>query len=179
MWKWDHYGLYGGRNEIQNAMNLNLSPGRADNTQTYHAWSQWVRMFVNTLRPRQDGRHFRDGIFKCIFLNENVRILTKISQKFAPKGPIYSIKVLVTIMAWCWPTDKLLSEPMMFLSTDETKNMREPLNNSRDQRTYGIYTTKYSRKLISSLWKPILNASTKYQINAISDLAGNVQQLQY
>ena len=26
----------------------------------------------NTLRPRQDGRHFPDDIFKCIFLNENV-----------------------------------------------------------------------------------------------------------
>ena len=24
---------------------------------------------VNTLRPRQDGRHFPDDIFKCIFLN--------------------------------------------------------------------------------------------------------------
>ena len=27
---------------------------------------------VNTLRVRQDGRHFPDDIFKCIFLNENV-----------------------------------------------------------------------------------------------------------
>ena len=27
---------------------------------------------INTLRPRQDGRHFPDDIFKCIFLNENV-----------------------------------------------------------------------------------------------------------
>ena len=26
---------------------------------------------VNTLRPRQDERHFADDIFKCIFLNEN------------------------------------------------------------------------------------------------------------
>ena len=30
---------------------------------------------INTLRPRQDGRHFPDDIFKCIFLNENARIL--------------------------------------------------------------------------------------------------------
>ena len=29
-------------------------------------------IFINTLRPRQDGRHFPDDIFKCIFLNENV-----------------------------------------------------------------------------------------------------------
>ena len=26
----------------------------------------------NTLGPKQDGRHFPDDIFKCIFLNENV-----------------------------------------------------------------------------------------------------------
>ena len=26
---------------------------------------------INTLRPKQDGRHFPDDIFKCIFLNEN------------------------------------------------------------------------------------------------------------
>ena len=30
--------------------------------------------FVNTLRPRQNGRHFADDMFKCIFLNENVWI---------------------------------------------------------------------------------------------------------
>ena len=29
-----------------------------------------------------------DDIFKCIFLNENVRISIKISMKFIPKGPI-------------------------------------------------------------------------------------------
>ena len=29
---------------------------------------------VNTLRLRQNGRHFADGIFKCIFLNEKVWI---------------------------------------------------------------------------------------------------------
>ena len=27
---------------------------------------------VNTVRPTQNGRHFPDDIFKCIFLNENV-----------------------------------------------------------------------------------------------------------
>ena len=29
-------------------------------------------MTLNTLRLRQDGRHFPDDILKCIFLNENV-----------------------------------------------------------------------------------------------------------
>ena len=40
---------------------------------------------LNTLRPRQDGRHFPDDIFKCIFLNENARISLKKSLKFVPK----------------------------------------------------------------------------------------------
>ena len=29
-----------------------------------------------------------DNIFKCIFLNENVRILIQISLKFVPRSPI-------------------------------------------------------------------------------------------
>ena len=28
-----------------------------------------------------------DDIFKCIFLNENIRISIKISPNFVPKGP--------------------------------------------------------------------------------------------
>ena len=35
--------------------------------------------FVNTLRPRQHGHHFPDGIFKCIFFNENACIAIEIS----------------------------------------------------------------------------------------------------
>ena len=73
---------------------------------------------VNTLRPRQDGRHFADDTFKRIFLNENVIISTKISLKFVPKVSIYNIPALVLIMACHRPGDKPLSEPMMVLSTD-------------------------------------------------------------
>ena len=67
----------------------------------------------NTLRPRQNGRHFADDIFKCIFLNENVWTPIKISLKFVPKGPINNIPALVQIMAWRRPGDKPLSESMM------------------------------------------------------------------
>ena len=42
----------------------------------------------NTLRPRQNGRHFADDIFK-------------------------RFQALAQIMAWCRPGDKLLSELMM------------------------------------------------------------------
>ena len=68
---------------------------------------------INTLRPRQNGRHFADDIFKCIFLNENAGISLKISLKFVPKIWINNIQALVQIMAWRRPGDKPLSEPMM------------------------------------------------------------------
>ena len=68
---------------------------------------------INTLRPRQNGHHFADDLFKCIFVNENVWISIKISLKFVPKGPIYNIPALVQIMAWRRLGDKPLSEPMI------------------------------------------------------------------
>ena len=68
---------------------------------------------INTLRPRQNGRHFPDDIFKCFFLNENGSIAIKIILKFVPNGPIKNILALVQIMAWRRPGDKPLSEPMM------------------------------------------------------------------
>ena len=67
----------------------------------------------NTLRPRQNARHFADDIFKCIFLNENVLISIKSSLKFVPKGPINNIPTLVQVMAWRRPGDKPLSELVM------------------------------------------------------------------
>ena len=67
---------------------------------------------VNSLRSRQNGRYNADDIFKCIFLNDNVWFLTKISLKFVPKGPINNIQALVLIMAWRRPGDKPLSEPI-------------------------------------------------------------------
>ena len=68
---------------------------------------------INSLRPRQNGRHFADDIFQCIFVNENVWISMKISLKFVLKGPISNIPALVQIMDWRRPGDKPLSEPMM------------------------------------------------------------------
>ena len=76
---------------------------------------KWSPDLFNTLRPRQNGRHFPDDIFKCIFLNENVWIPIKISLKFVPKGPINKIPALVQIMAWRRPGDKPLSESRMFI----------------------------------------------------------------
>ena len=70
-------------------------------------------MTVNTLRPRQDGRHFADDSFTCIFFNENCCILIKFSLKYVRKGPIDNNRALVQIMAWRRSGDKPLSEPMM------------------------------------------------------------------
>ena len=69
--------------------------------------------FVNTLRPRQNGRHFADDMFKCIFLNENTWIPIEILLKLVPQGPINNIPALVQIMAWRRLGDKPLSGPMM------------------------------------------------------------------
>ena len=68
---------------------------------------------INTLRPRQNGRHFAYGTFKRIFLNENGRLSIEISLKLVPKDPINNIPALIQIMTWRWPGDKPLSEPIM------------------------------------------------------------------
>ena len=82
-----------------------------------HSWrqleTQQTGSNFNTLRQKQNGRHFPDDIFKRIFLNENCYILMKISLKFIPQGPINNIPELYQIMAWRWSGDKPLSEPMM------------------------------------------------------------------
>ena len=70
----------------------------------------WFQSSFNTLRPRQNGWHFADYIFKRIFFNENVWISIKISLKFVPKGPINKIPALFQIMAWCRPGNKPSSE---------------------------------------------------------------------
>ena len=68
---------------------------------------------INTLKPRQNDRHFADDTFKPVFVNENIRISIKISLKFVPKVPINNIPALVHIMARRRPGDKPLSKPMM------------------------------------------------------------------
>ena len=84
----------------------------------HNVWVIFVTMvygivIFNILRPRKNGHHFSDDIFKCIFLNENVWILIKISLQFVPKGPVNNIPALVQIMAWHQLDDKPLSEPMV------------------------------------------------------------------
>ena len=70
-----------------------------------HAINLLLVRLLNTLKLRHNGRHFADDSFKCIFLNENVCISSKISLKLVAKGPVNNIPALVQLMAW--------SEPMM------------------------------------------------------------------
>ena len=68
---------------------------------------------IDTLSPRQNGRHFPDDIFKGIFFNENECISLRISLKIVPYVRINNIPALVQIMAWRRPGGKPLSGPMM------------------------------------------------------------------
>ena len=89
----------------------------------YHSYSAlyWSRGFdtsrdvtitrLNTLKPRQNVRHFVDDMFKCILFNENFWISIKIPLKFVPEGPSNNIPpASVQVGA------KPLSEPMMISS---------------------------------------------------------------
>ena len=73
---------------------VKLSSGkchRSDRT-SFVVKQHWFGWWLNTLRPRQDGRHFPDNIFKRIFLNENVSI--NFSLKCVPRCPINNIPAL-------------------------------------------------------------------------------------
>ena len=92
---------------IQNRFGPCLWQGRIWIPFTISVWINGIRckyismfVFFNTLRPRQNGRHFSDDIFKRTFLNENDRILIQISLKFVPRSPIDNNPALVRIMAW-------------------------------------------------------------------------------
>ena len=73
---------------------------------------------VNSSPSGQNGHHFADDIFRCIFVNEKFCILIKISLKFAAKGSIDDNPALIEIMAWRQIGDKPLSEPMLTQFTD-------------------------------------------------------------
>ena len=88
-------------------------------------WTSYITLYivfrgqsVNTLRARQNGRHFANGIFKCIFLNENFWSLNKISVKYVAWGLIKDMTALLQIMAWCRISDKHLSKAILICFND-------------------------------------------------------------
>ena len=72
----------------------------------------------NSSPPGQNGCHFADDIFICVFVNEKFSIFIPISLKFVLKGPINNIPALVQIMAWRLIGDKPLSEPKVTQFSD-------------------------------------------------------------
>ena len=76
--------------------------------------------------PGQNGRHFADDIFRCIFMDEKSCILITISLKFVPNGPIDNNPALVQIMAWLQIGDKPLFKTIMIQFTDAyMRHLRE------------------------------------------------------
>ena len=68
---------------------------------------------VNSSLPAQVGCDFADDMFRCIFMNEKVFHVVRISLKSVRKGPVDNISALVQIMAWYRTGDKALTEPML------------------------------------------------------------------
>ena len=69
------------------------------------------RTGVDTLKQRQNGRHFQTTISNA-FSWMKIYVFW-ISLKFVPTGPINNIPSSVQVMAWRRPGDNPLSEPMM------------------------------------------------------------------
>ena len=65
--------------------------------------SNWFLFIINTLIPRQNCRHFS---WKWKYENSD----KKFHWIFVPTSEIDIIPSLVQIMAWCWQSDKPLSE---------------------------------------------------------------------
>ena len=135
-----------------------------------HIWitqPQWI----NTLRPRQNGRHFADDTFKRIFLSENVGISNEISLKFVDKGPINNIPALVQMMAWRRPGDKPLSEPMVVRLPTHICVTRPQWVNSWDPDISIQYLVVENydnkRKLRYWIWSRLVYVSTKCESIAI------------
>ena len=59
------------------------------------SWASLPGKHINSSPPGQNGRHFADDAFRCIFVNEKFCILIEISLKFVPKGPIDDNPALV------------------------------------------------------------------------------------
>ena len=50
---------------------------------------------ISSSPPGQNGRHFANYIFRCMFVNEKICILVEISLKIVPKGQIDNKSALV------------------------------------------------------------------------------------
>ena len=74
-------------------------------------------IFVNTLKPEQNGRHLAEEYFKCIFciFNENVCISAERSPKFDSKDANDNKWSLFHVMVSCRTGAKPLPESLMIM----------------------------------------------------------------
>ena len=75
----------------------------------------WIRLhatcgWLNWSPHGQNGHHFADDVFWCIFINKQFCILIKMSLKFVPKAPQIYFGLDNT---WRSIGDKQISEPML------------------------------------------------------------------
>ena len=117
------------------------------------------------MRQRQNGRNFAHGIFKYIFMNENVWIPIKISPKFVPKDWINNIPALVQIMAWRRAGDKPLSEPMvvslpMHICVTQPQWVNSPYNNVHCMMTSKRGNTSYYWPFIAIYYPTLAPVAT-------------------
>ena len=79
--------------------NVHISLGQTDNQTgliSYKTRTKDIKLnILNWSAPGQNGCHSPDDIFRCIFVNKKFCILSKISMRFVPKGPIDNKPVLV------------------------------------------------------------------------------------
>ena len=75
-------------------------------------------IILTHLSLEQNGHHFTDDIFKCIFMNEKLCISIRISVKFVPKDLFDNKSALVQVMAWHWTGNMPLLETMLNQFTD-------------------------------------------------------------
>ena len=73
----------------------------------------YSQLNLNTLRPRQNGRHFADTISSAFSWVKMLEFRLRFHWSFVPKVQINNIPAMVQIMAWRRPGDKPLSKPMM------------------------------------------------------------------
>ena len=72
-----------------------------------------ILIWLNTLRPEQNDRHFRSRLFQIKIWNENDCIFVPTFLKYASKCPIFNKPTLVQIMARRQTGDKVLYERMV------------------------------------------------------------------
>ena len=94
----DHYACYLLVLMFRPYKPLKYILGLKDAVSLMFHWSS-ARLYLNSSPPGQNGRHFADDIFRCVFVNEKSCILIRISLNFVPKGPIDNNPALVQIMS--------------------------------------------------------------------------------